>query len=102
MGFFTNTSKLEKLEARFTKIEKENEELRLAMTEISKNLVAVDGMIKIMMTAQQQLAMDMNTIYDALNQVISTSRRGVVDPLEEYLVKMNPFGSDDDDGGLPN
>ena len=72
------------------------------MSEISTNLIAVDSMIKIMLTAQQQVAIDMNTIYDALQQVIGTANRGAVDPLEEYLVKMSPFGSDDDDGGMIN
>ena len=102
MGFFSKSTKLEKLEQRLDAVEKDNKNLRIAMSEISTNLIAVDGMIKIMLAAQQQVSVDMNTIYDALQQVIGTANRGAVDPLEEYLVKMSPFGSDDDDGGLLN
>ncbi len=102
MGFFNSSSKLDKLEKRLTKVEKENEELKTAMSEVANNLIALDGMIKIMMAAQQQVSVDMNTIYDALQQIIGTANRGAVDPLDEYLVKINPFGSDDDDGGLLN
>tara|TARA_A100001037_G_scaffold144332_1_gene130552 strand:+ start:255 stop:563 length:309 start_codon:yes stop_codon:yes gene_type:complete len=102
MGFFTNSGKLEKLEKRLEHLEKENEMLKEAMTDIGKNLIAVDGMIKIVMAAQQQVSFDVSTIYDALQQIIGTTQRGAVDPLDEYLNKMNPFGSDDDDGGLLN
>lgn len=102
MGFFSKSTKLEKLEQRLDEVERDNKNLRIAMSEISTNLIAVDGMIKIMLAAQQQVSVDMNTIYDALQQVIGTANRGAVDPLEEYLVKMSPFGSDDDDGGLLN
>lgn len=102
MGIFSSSSKLEKLEKRLDELEKENELLKNAMSEISQNLVVVDTAMKIIMTAQQQVAIDVTTIYDALQQVIGTAQRGAVDPLDEYLVKINPFGSDDDDGGLLN
>ncbi len=103
MGFFSNNgSKLEKLEKRLDALEKENEILKQAMTDIGNNLIAVDSMIKIVMAAQQQVSIDISTIYDALQQVVGAAQRSAVDPLDEYLVKMNPFGSDDDDGGLLN
>ena len=102
MGFFSSSSKLEKLEKRLDDLEKENELLKNTMSEINQNLIVVDAAMKIVMTAQQQVAIDVTTIYDALQQVIGTAQRGAVDPLDEYLVKMNPFGSDDDDGGLLN
>ncbi len=102
MGIFSSSSKLEKLEKRLDELEKENELLKNAMSEISQNLVVVDTAMKIIMTAQQQVAIDVTTIYDALQQVIGTAQRSAVDPLDEYLVKINPFGSDDDDGGLLN
>ena len=93
---------MEKLEKRLDDLEKENELLKNTMSEINQNLIVVDAAMKIVMTAQQQVAIDVTTIYDALQQVIGTAQRGAVDPLDEYLVKMNPFGSDDDDGGLLN
>lgn len=104
MGLFSNTtsSKIAKIEKRLSVLEKENKMLKTALSEVNQNLVAVDGMIKIMMAAQQQVSIDVATIYDALQQIIGTAQRGAVDPLDEYLVKMNPFGSDDDDGGLLN
>tara|TARA_E500000331_G_C17164644_1_gene673232 strand:- start:579 stop:887 length:309 start_codon:yes stop_codon:yes gene_type:complete len=102
MGFFSSASKLEKLEKRLADLEKENELLKNTMSEINQNLIVVDTAMKIIMTAQQQVAIDVSTIYDALQQVIGTAQRGAVDPLDEYLVKINPFGSDDDDGGLLN
>ena len=102
MGFFTNSGKLDKLEKRLDHLEKENEVLKAAMNDIGQNLMAVDGMIKIVMAAHQQVTLDVSTIYDALQQIIGTAQRGAVDPLDEYLVKINPFGSDDDDGGLLN
>ena len=102
MGFFSNASKLKKLEKRLDDLEKENELLKNTMSEINQNLIVVDTAKKIIMTPQQQVAIDVSTIYDALQQVIGTAQRGAVDPLDEYLVKINPFGSDDDDGGLLN
>ena len=90
------------MEKRLDDLEKENELLKNTMSEINQNLIVVDTAMKIIMTAQQQVAIDVSTIYDALQQVIGTAQRGAVDPLDEYLVKINPFGSDDDDGGLLN
>tara|TARA_B100000676_G_C18020767_1_gene812446 strand:+ start:476 stop:784 length:309 start_codon:yes stop_codon:yes gene_type:complete len=102
MGLFSKSDKLEKLEKRLDALEEENVLLRNAMSEITQNLQTIDTAMKIVMAAHQQVAIDVTTIYDALQQVINTAQRGAVDPLDEYLVKINPFGSDDDDGGLLN
>ena len=102
MGLFSKSDTLEKLEKRLDALEEENVLLRNAMSEITQNLQTIDTAMKIVMAAHQQVAIDVTTIYDALQQVINTAQRGAVDPLDEYLVKINPFGSDDDDGGLLN
>ena len=102
MGLFSKSDKLEKLEKRLDALEEENVLLRNAMSEITQNLQTIDTAMKIVMAAHQQVAIDVTTIYDALQQVINTAQRGAVDPLDEYLVKINPFGSDVDDGGLLN
>ena len=102
MGLFSKSDKLDKLEKRLDELEKENVLLRNTMSEIADNLKDADTAMKILMAAHQQIAIDVTTIYDALQQIINTAQRGAVDPLEEYLVKINPFGSDDDDGGLLN
>ena len=102
MGLFSKSDKLEKLEKRLDALEEENVLLRNAMSEITQNLQTIDTAMKIVMAAHQQVAIDVTTIYDAPQQVINTAQRGAVDPLDEYLVKINPFGSDDDDGGLLN
>jgi hypothetical protein len=102
MGFFSKSAKLEKLEKRIDAIEEENEAFRATLSEVSNNLIDVNNMAKLMITAQQQVSVDMNIIYEALQQVIGTANNSAVDPLEEYLVRLSPFGSDDDDGGLLN
>lgn len=103
MGLFTKSKTIEAMEQRLADLEAENQHLKHAMGEIAKNIEAVDALIKIVMYAQQQVAFDVSTIYDALQQIAGvTATKGAVDPLDEYLVKVNPWGTDDDDGGLLN
>ena len=104
MGFFTKSKKVnvEDIEERLVALEKENAQLKQVVAEIGQNLETVNGLIKVALFTQQQIAYDVSTIYDALKQIAGVSPKGAVDPLDEYLVKINPFGTDDDDGGLPN
>ena len=76
MGLFSNTtsSKIAKIEKRLSVLEKENKMLKTALSEVNQNMVAVDGMIKIMMAAQQQVSIDVATIYDALHHIIGTAQ----------------------------
>ena len=102
MGLFTKSQKDENIEKRIIALEEENQRLKDVVAEIGKNLDTVNGLLKVAMYTQQQIAFDIGTIYDALRQIAGVPTKGSADPLDEYLVKINPWGTDDDDGGLPN
>ena len=102
MGFFTGSKKMEEYEKRIVALEEENKLLSEAIEKMGKNIEGSEALLQVVLAAQQQLAYDINTMYDALQQVITAATKSSVDPLDEYLLRLNPFGSDDDDGGLLN
>lgn len=88
--------KVKRLEKRVGELETELSEMKKLLIQASNEISNMDMVLKVAVTAQSQLAMDIHEIYTAVQKALN--------PEDYYADKILNYtwSDDDDDGGLLN
>ena len=101
-GSTINRKELDVCIHRIEKLEEQNVELAKHIVHLQKSLESTSTALGILTVAHQQLAVDINTIYQSLQNAMEIVTGAPPDSQLSEELALFKFGWDDDDDDLPN